>query len=143
MTNTPHHHPDIQDLINYYAQWGKMRLTYLGWTEDVASYPVITLEENMASDQWYTDMINAQARIDRSTNKLEQIIDSGWFGDMIRAQARIDIAASVVAPSFDRVLKAVASIPGITPDIVSGLRQELSDELKSATSGIKVTLTAP
>lgn len=41
MTNTPHHHPSIDELISYYARWGKMKLTYLGWTEDVAGYPVI------------------------------------------------------------------------------------------------------
>jgi hypothetical protein len=42
MTNVPHHHPSIDDLIVYYAKWGKMRLTYLGWTEDVASFPVVS-----------------------------------------------------------------------------------------------------
>jgi hypothetical protein len=44
LTSTPHHHPDIEDLIAYYARWGKMQLVYLGWTEDVAGYPVISLE---------------------------------------------------------------------------------------------------
>lgn len=39
--HTPHHHASIDDLINYYAYYGKMQLTYLGWTEDVASYPVV------------------------------------------------------------------------------------------------------
>jgi hypothetical protein len=37
----PHHHPSIDDLIAYYAKWGKMTLNLLGWTEDVASYPVV------------------------------------------------------------------------------------------------------
>lgn len=44
LTNTPHHHPSIADLIAYYARWGKMQLTYLGWTEDVAGYPVVSLD---------------------------------------------------------------------------------------------------
>lgn len=37
---TPHHHPDLADLERYYAYYG-MTLTYRGWTEDVAGYPVI------------------------------------------------------------------------------------------------------
>jgi len=39
--NKPHHHPDLSDLMNFYERYD-MRLTYLGWTEDVAGYPVIT-----------------------------------------------------------------------------------------------------
>jgi len=36
----PHEHLDLSDLMNYYARYG-MTLTYLGWTEDVAGYPVL------------------------------------------------------------------------------------------------------
>jgi hypothetical protein len=39
-SSTPHHHPDLADLEAYYAGWG-WPLTYRGWTEDVAGYPVI------------------------------------------------------------------------------------------------------
>ena len=38
-TSTPHHHPSLDDLISYYAAGNP--LTYLGWTEDVAGYPVV------------------------------------------------------------------------------------------------------
>jgi len=41
LSNKPHQHLDISDLMNYYARYG-MTLTYLGWTEDVAGYPVIS-----------------------------------------------------------------------------------------------------
>jgi hypothetical protein len=37
---TPHHHPDMADLIATYA--ANNPLTYLGWTEDVEGTPVIT-----------------------------------------------------------------------------------------------------
>jgi hypothetical protein len=40
LSNVPHHHADLADLEAYYAYYG-MTLTYRGWTEDVASYPVI------------------------------------------------------------------------------------------------------
>ena len=41
LTSIPHQHPNLADLMHYYAYYG-MSLTYLGWTEDVAGYPVIT-----------------------------------------------------------------------------------------------------
>lgn len=41
--NTPHHHPSLEHLESYYAYYG-MNLVYRGWTEDVASYPVIQLD---------------------------------------------------------------------------------------------------
>jgi hypothetical protein len=41
--NTPHHHPDLADLEAYYAYY-KMNLTYRGWTEDVAGYPVMAAD---------------------------------------------------------------------------------------------------
>jgi hypothetical protein len=40
LSNKPHQHLDISDLMNYYARYG-MTLTYRGWTEDVAGYQVI------------------------------------------------------------------------------------------------------
>ena len=42
-SSIPHHHPNLSDLINYYAGWG-WPLTYRGWTEDVAGYPVIAAD---------------------------------------------------------------------------------------------------
>lgn len=40
LKNTPHHHPNLEDLEAYYAYYG-MPLSYRGWTEDVAGYPVL------------------------------------------------------------------------------------------------------
>lgn len=39
-SNTPHHHPDLNDLINYYNRYGQP-ITYLGWTEDIENVTVI------------------------------------------------------------------------------------------------------
>ena len=39
--SVPHCHLDVSDLMNYYARYD-MTLTYRGWTEDVAGYPVMT-----------------------------------------------------------------------------------------------------
>ena len=43
LTNTPHHHPNLEDLEAYYAYYG-MKLTYRGWTEDVEGTRVISLD---------------------------------------------------------------------------------------------------
>jgi hypothetical protein len=40
LTNTPYHHPTLTHLENFYAYYG-MNLTYRGWTEDIAGYPVV------------------------------------------------------------------------------------------------------
>lgn len=42
-STVPHHHPNLSDLIRYYANAG-VPLTYRGWTEDVAGYPVIAAD---------------------------------------------------------------------------------------------------
>lgn len=38
--NTPHLHPDLEDLERYYAYYG-MPLTYRGWTEDIENVSVV------------------------------------------------------------------------------------------------------
>lgn len=57
-TNTPHHHPDMADLIDYYARLGKMSLTYLGWSEDVANYPVLAdMPAPFDNNQFMIDLV--------------------------------------------------------------------------------------
>jgi len=71
----PHHHLDLSDLMNYYARYD-MTLTYLGWTEDVAGYPVLTdggiaaqgsIKEgdilDMATDEEFQRLLRAADRI--------------------------------------------------------------------------------
>jgi hypothetical protein len=45
----PHHHPSLADLEDFYAGWG-WPLTYRGWTEDVAGYPVIEASSTINFD---------------------------------------------------------------------------------------------
>ena len=42
-STVPHHHPNLADLLAYYARGGvdARTLTYLGWTEDIAGVPVV------------------------------------------------------------------------------------------------------
>jgi hypothetical protein len=41
-SNTPHRHPDLDDLLNYYNRYGQP-ITYLGWTEDIEGVTVVDL----------------------------------------------------------------------------------------------------
>ena len=47
--NTPHCHPDLDDLINYYNRYGQP-ITYLGWTEDIENVTVIDLDNSIDYD---------------------------------------------------------------------------------------------
>ncbi|MGO4583652.1 hypothetical protein AB4Z38_07155 [Arthrobacter sp. 2RAF6] len=47
--NPVKHHPSIADVEAYYAYYG-MTLTYRGWTEDVAGYPVISVDGSIGFD---------------------------------------------------------------------------------------------
>lgn len=44
--NPVHHHPSLADLEAYYAHYG-VPLTYRGWTEDVAGFPVISVDNSI------------------------------------------------------------------------------------------------
>lgn len=48
-SRAPHHHPTLDDLLNYYAYYN-LPLTYLGWTEDVAGTPVVSVDSSINFD---------------------------------------------------------------------------------------------
>lgn len=50
------HHPSIADVEAYYAYYG-VPLTYRGWTEDVAGYPVIVEDDDMPTAKEIADEI--------------------------------------------------------------------------------------
>lgn len=158
----PHHHPDLDDLENYYAGWG-WPLTYRGWTEDVAGYSVITPteEDPMVDPQWYVNMINAQARIDSKVdamyNRLFGRDVQRWFnpttmevrgepfddGIPARSTDIHDVMSSnnFLAANVDRILAAVAAVPGIDTATITALTAELSAELHAVTDNLTITLT--
>ena len=77
--NVPHHHLDLSDLMNFYARYD-MTLTYLGWTEDVAGYPV------MASDLAAQGSISADAII----NQLQEAGMALDFDDKVFIQTVVN-----------------------------------------------------
>lgn len=84
-STTPHHHPSLADLEAYYAGWG-WPLTYRGWTEDVAGYPVITdggiaamgsttiQEDDMATPEEYAHAVWSYINSEVETRDAYQIL---------------------------------------------------------------------
>lgn len=110
----PHHHPSIADLIGYYAYWGKMQLTYLGWSEDVAGYPVVSLDSGSIGFDSITTPTQQEAEL--SAAEVTQIINAikeADFGnrqftqavvhqDMGTTVAEVRANASAIAQRLDQ-----------------------------------------
>lgn len=145
----PHHHPNLQDLEDYYAGWG-WPLTYRGWTEDVAGYPVITTnnEDDMNSDQ--ADMLNRihdrifGRDIQRWFNPDTLEVRHEPFAGGIPARSTdihdVMSTNNYIQAQADRILSAVATIPGVPADLITTLQAELAAELKAATANLRVVL---
>jgi hypothetical protein len=80
LTNTPHHHPSLAHLEEYYAYYG-MPLSYRGWTEDMAGTRVIA---------W--DGINVEGTITKPTTSTTKPEETRMAGVPIPANQAEDIA---------------------------------------------------
>lgn len=98
--SVPHEHLDLSDLMNYYARYD-MTLTYLGWTEDVAGYPVLTgggiaaqgnIKEgdifDMATDEEFQRLLKAADRINGVVRDAPvlNVADGAYMNNMRDAQ---------------------------------------------------------
>lgn len=132
--NPVKHHPSISDVEAYYAYYG-MTLTYRGWTEDVAGYPVISTDsinfesatptapqEDTVTPEQMDDLKKfTQACVNDSINKMwdtegvtqtlvQQVATRLDKGIVIsRAQAE-DIVAATTARVLEDVRKQTASL---------------------------------
>jgi len=144
-TSTPHHHPSLDDLISYYAAGNP--LTYLGWTEDVASYPVIAdssigyestiitpVQEDDLTPEERATLFSVLDKINTSVAALPQ---PQYWNDLINAVARVDGAV----PNLPA---AVLNVEFILPDgTVTNLAGILSAiNAKPVTAGTVVTTPA-
>jgi len=160
-SNTPHCHPDLDDLINYYNYWGQP-ITYLGWTEDIENVTVIdmgsviesageitttpTEEDDMFSDNdraMLTAVSDAIFKGGQSTHKnksLNNMLGSIW--DAIFAGG----ASMPGGKSLSDILGKVASAPvaavdpatlaaSIAAAIPADLAQQVADELGKRIQG--------
>jgi hypothetical protein len=117
-------------------------------------------EDAMASAEWLATVIQAIARTETKVNNISDRI----FGRDVQRYYRPDtlevrtepFTGSIPARTTDvhdiistnnlivsqsnKILDAVSKVPGVDASVVAGLRQELTDELQAALSGLSVTL---
>lgn len=143
-STTPHHHPDLADLEAFYAAWG-WPLTYRGWTEDVAGFPVmvpggiapqadsitpIPEEYNVADiDQKLTDIwAAANAGRQEATNaKVAAQEASARAGTAASESTNAKLAARDSAAGVARVEAALAALPAQVAAVVLGTRLDAPD----------------
>jgi hypothetical protein len=128
--NIPHHHPSIDDLIAYYAYWGKMQLTYLGWSEDVAGFPVVSSEsinvDSTAAPQtpqplegFLMALTDAEQRA--LYNNIDYIASAKFKADIFAGTT--DLEKNARAEFHQELLKAPID------DVKTGLKTSVSQEI--------------
>jgi hypothetical protein len=130
--NTPHHHPDLADLEAFYAYYG-MTLTYRGWTEDVASYPVITKGVLMALTDNEQDELLAGVRL-----LMARTAD-------IKTAAGPKSVRQMIADGTRAAQNAAANTAGITVTggKVQSLRQFIADGTRAAQNAVELLKGKP
>ena len=159
----PHQHLDLSDLMNYYARYG-MTLTYLGWTEDVAGYPVLTdggiAAQGTINEGDWLDMANSDelkrllAAADRINGVVRDapvlnIADGAYMNNMRDAQhaAVMDaLGKTLNKDDGGYIVKLVQAIKPGTTDvkavaealagiIPASIAKEVADELSTRLKG--------
>lgn len=116
-------------------------------------------EDDMASAEWLATVIQAVARIEEKVNTISARV----FGRDVQRYYRPDTLEvrtepfpgcvparttdvhdiistnNLIVSQSNKILDAVAKVPGVDASVVAGLRQELSDELKAAVAGLSIT----
>jgi len=138
LTNTPHHHPDLADLEAFYAYYG-MTLTYRGWTEDVAGYPVIattglaaqgtiTTPKELFTVTQYEDLVNRLEDIANTSNNIHAGV---WKGGKAPGGKQFNYGIlPIVAESQRRDNIAQAQISNLVSAIAALSKGEKFDEAK-------------
>lgn len=135
--NVPHHHLDLSDLMNYYARYD-MTLTYLGWSEDVAGYPVITSAGITAQGEIITPQEDelSQVDVERIINEITANVEAKH---LVTRQAVNDARDSVnfntqqqveaVGRVTQQLIVDNASPADIAASIPAGIAKQVADEL--------------
>lgn len=145
--NTPVIHPNLDHLIWYYGprvqpQY-QLKLTYLGWSEDISNVRVVEGEDEMNAEQ--EKKLNAiydrifgrdiQRWMNPENGAVSETPVAGWVA--MRSADLHDILSlnNLINNNTQRVLEAVSKVPGIDESVIAALKEEL-------TSNISVTLTS-
>ena len=153
-STVPHHHPNLADLMNYYAA-ADLPLTYRGWTEDIEGVTVVDLgsasmgydgeiTEPTEEDDMYTDADRARdvqaakdaaavkaAMFDGGTSMpegkpLKDLVQDSFSA--VRAQLATIGGTLATAPGGDVQADAEAIAKALAPDLAKALLVELSKE---------------
>ncbi|VXB24428.1 hypothetical protein ARTHRO9V_130186 [Arthrobacter sp. 9V] len=69
-STVPHHHPNLADLMGYYARYG-LPLMYLGWSEDIETVRVV----NVSNSIEYTGFTQSPQEDELSAAEVQEIKD--------------------------------------------------------------------
>lgn len=127
LTNVPHHHPDLDDLIAYYARYG-MPLGYRGWTEDIEDVAVITgaginVEGAITTSPQEDDMPSAEEVVDELLNR--EI--TGDDGKPVRILWILKSFHGIMNAQAQNTAKAVLTTP--IPNVKTGGQTTLATEI--------------
>lgn len=127
-SNTPHHHPDLADLEAYYARYG-MDLTYRGWTEDVAGYPVL------GADGGITVTVQSTTTNNPTAPQQDTTTEEDFMGGMIDAQQAEDIAQRAADLVFARLDNNVRINAVQAESIVQATTARTTDAVDARSNG--------
>lgn len=135
-STTPHHHPDLADLEAFYAGWG-WPLTYRGWTEDVAGYPVMTpsglagmgtIKEGLTVTPEQLNQILAAIKVasDEATNAKVAARDAAAIATAARNEAtNAKLAARDAVTAVAKIAVAGGAAPADVDAILDGFAERL------------------
>ena len=134
-SNVPHHHPDLGDLERFYARYG-MPLTYRGWTEDVASFPVVGLSVHNNSNATAEDEEMPSAQEIAEAVLVYPVAREGSFGG--------ETCLKAVVAWYDAGIQAVISgtVAGVLAGNPGASADEISSAIQNAIKGSQITFTA-
>jgi hypothetical protein len=143
-STVPHHHPNLADLMNYYAA-ADLALTYRGWTEDIENVTVVDLgsaslgydgeiikteEDDMFNDEDRKLLVAIkQGFFDGGTSMpegkpLKDLVQDSFTA--VRTQLATIGGKLETAPGGDVAADAVAIAKALAPDLAKALLVELS-----------------
>lgn len=140
-STTPHHHPSLQDLINYYANSNP--LTYLGWSEDICGLKVVEGENMKLNKMGWQELAHGvlgRNGLSGRTNALDGSSDnSDYIGRELDNELIHELFISDEATKW-RDSNDYASIPDINYRLDNPVIKEVPVEIPTEVTVEKVVI---
>jgi hypothetical protein len=132
--NPVKHHPSIADVEAYYAYYG-MTLTYRGWTEDVAGYPVISLDSGSIG---FDSIPTPPAPVQEDTLSAEEVLTIQGFINTLQdnLQKSEEVTEAMIAQLAARLDKGIVISRTQAEDIVAATTARVNDFTVKQTASI-------